>query len=84
MNEPALFYTDKGVAAAFRRARELEGGSADYESMWYIKDAFNSIANNPEDYRRFYHRMDGKQVRHDRVHNLYGAMMTRATAEGFR
>ena len=32
----------------------------------------------------FYHLLDGKPVRHDLVHNLYGAGMTRATAECFR
>ena len=84
MNEPALFYTDERVAAAFRRAQELCTGQVDYEAMWGLKDAFNSIANNPEDYRSFFHDIDGRPVRHDRVHNLYGAFMTRATAEAFR
>ncbi len=84
MNEPALFYTEERVGAAFRRAEELRGGNVDYESMWYLKDAFNSIANNQDDYCSFYHEVGGRPVRHDRVHNLYGAFMTRATAEGFR
>ena len=84
MNEPALFYTDERVEAAFRRAEELHGGGADYEAMWGLKDAFNSIANNPEDYASFYHEAEGNRIRHDRVHNLYGAFMTRSTAEGFR
>ena len=84
MNEPALFYTDERVEAAFRRAEELHSGGADYEAMWGLKDAFNSIANNPEDYRSFFHAPDGVPVRHDRVHNLYGAFMTRASAEAFR
>ncbi len=84
MNEPALFYTDERVEAAFRRAEELHSGGADYEAMWGLKDAFNSIANNPEDYRSFFHEPDGVPVRHDRVHNLYGAFMTRASAEAFR
>ncbi|MCR5296331.1 MAG: alpha-glucosidase [Clostridiales bacterium] len=84
MNEPALFYTDGTVSKAFRRAEELQKGSVDYEAMWFLKDAFNSIANNMDDYRSIYHFPDGKPVRHDRVHNLYGAFMTRASAEGFR
>ena len=84
MNEPALFYTDERVASAFRRAEELRSGNVDYEAMWGLKDAFNSIANNPEDYRSFRHEVGGKSVPHDRVHNLYGAFMTRATAEAFR
>ena len=83
MNEPALFYTDDRVTAAFRRAEELRSGNVDYEAMWGLKDAFNSIANNPDDYRSFWHETDGRSVRHDRVHNLYGAFMTRATAEAF-
>ncbi len=35
-----------------------------------------SIANNPEDYKRFYHNVDGKKIRHDKVHNLFGYNMT--------
>ena len=84
MNEPALFYTDERVDEAFRRAEELRSGNVDYESMWWLKDAFNSLPNNMNDYRSFYHEVDGRPVRHDLVHNLYGAGMTRATAEGFR
>ena len=84
MNEPALFYSDEGIADAFSRVEELRSGETDYESMWWLKDAFNGIANNMDDYRRFYHRIGNTSVRHDRVHNLYGAGMTRATAEGFR
>ena len=84
MNEPALFYSDEGVAEAFAAADRIRSGGVDYEDAWGLKDAFSGIANSPEDYRRFFHLVDGKPVRHDRVHNLYGAGMTRATAEGFR
>ncbi len=84
MNEPALFHSDEGVAEAFALADRIRAGQVDYEAAWGLKDAFAGIANNPEDYRRFYHLVDGRPVRHDLVHNLYGASMTRATAEGFR
>ena len=84
MNEPALFYSDEGVADAFAKVEAIRGGEVDFETTWWLKDAFNGIANNPEDYRRFYHLVDGKSVRHDLVHNLYGAGMTKATADGFR
>ena len=84
MNEPALFYSDEGVADAFAKVEAIRGGEVDFETTWWLKDAFNGIANNPEDYRRFYHLVDGKPVRHDLVHNLYGAGMTKATADGFR
>ena len=84
MNEPALFYSDEGLADAFAAADRIRAGGVDYESTWWLKDVFNGMANSMDDYRRFYHLVDGKPVRHDRVHNLYGAGMTRATAEGFR
>lgn len=84
MNEPALFYSDEGLADAFAAADKIRAGGVDYESTWWLKDVFNGMANSMDDYRRFYHLVDGKPVRHDRVHNLYGAGMTRATAEGFR
>ncbi len=84
MNEPALFYTERGVREAFRRADELRSGRVDYEAMWDMNHVFNSIANNPEDYRSFFHEADGRKIRHDRVHNLYGAFMTRAAADSFR
>ena len=84
MNEPALFYSDEGVADAFAAVDRIRAGNVDYETAWFMKDVFSGMANNAEDYRRFYHLVDGKPVRHDLVHNLYGAGMTRATAEGFR
>ncbi len=84
MNEPALFYTEERVSAACRRVEEIRNSAGDYESVWFLKDAFNSIANNPEDYTAFYHGPDGQKIRHDKVHNLYGAFMTRAAADGFR
>ena len=84
MNEPALFYSDEGVAEAFAAADKIRSGDVDYESTWWLKDVFSRMANNPDDYRRFFHLVDGRPVRHDLVHNLYGAGMTKATAEGFR
>ena len=84
MNEPALFYSDEGVADAFAKVETIRGGNVDFETTWWLKDAFNGIANNMDDYRRFYHLVDGKPVRHDLVHNLYGAGMTKATADAFR
>lgn len=48
-----------------------------------VRDIMGSLQNSPKDYKRFYHKMNGKMVRHDLVHNLYGFNMTRAAAEGF-
>ncbi len=79
MNEPAIFYSPEGLA----EARELAGGefAKDTEGKthpWEMQDKMLSIANNPEDYKRFYHNVDGKKIRHDKVHNLFGYNMTRA------
>lgn len=36
-----------------------------------------------EEYKKFYHNVDGKRIPHDQVHNLYGYNMTRAAGEAF-
>ena len=48
-----------------------------------MQSALRNVANNPEDYRRFYHNVDGRKIRHDKVHNLFGYNMTRAAGEAF-
>ena len=84
MNEPALFYSEESLAEAFEKADALRGQNLGIDGAFSLQATFGGIANNAEDYRRFYHRVEGRQVRHDKVHNLYGAMMTRAAGEGFR
>jgi len=84
MNEPALFYSEESIAEAFAVADQLRNENLDINSAFALKDAFNGTANAMADYRRFYHEVDGKTIRHDKVHNLYGAFMTRAADEGFR
>ena len=83
MNEPALFYTPESLEAAYAKAEALRETNLGIYETFALKDAFLNLANNREDYRRFYHEIDGRTVRHDKVHNLYGGMMTRAAAEGF-
>ncbi len=83
MNEPALFYSEDSLAECFAKLDELRGKNLDIHSVFGLKDAANGVANNMDDYRRFYHVLDGQRVRHDKVHNLYGAMMTRAADQGF-
>ena len=84
MNEPALFYSLESLQAAFDMADKLREENLGIQGAFALKDAFNNTANNPEDYRRFYHQVEGRTIRHDKVHNLYGAYMTRAAGEGFR
>ncbi|MCT4606904.1 MAG: DUF5110 domain-containing protein [Marinisporobacter sp.] len=84
MNEPAIFYTDRGLKEAIEHAKTSENENLDIYTFFGLKDSFMNLSNNMEDYKSFYHRIDGELIRHDQVHNLYGYNMTRAAAEGFR
>lgn len=82
MNEPALFYTPQGLAAAKARADELSSDpNPGVYTFFTLRDVFH-VQNQQEDYERFYHKLNGQWVRHDKIHNLYGAYMTRAAHEG--
>lgn len=88
MNEPAIFYSEEGIRAVnqamVEHVKELE--SADNATMvpWDVRSCIDQLQNSPEDYRRFYHNVNGKMVRHDLVHNLYGFNMTRAAGEALQ
>ena len=70
MNEPALFSTQYRPRAA---QPDLDRGDPDQPER--------HIA----DFKDFFHRLeDGRTVSNYEVHNLYGAMMTRASGEGLR
>ena len=83
MNEPAIFYSSEGLAEAKELAGEFAKDTEGKIHSWEMQDKMLSIANNPEDYKRFYHNVDGKKIRHDKVHNLFGYNMTRAAGEAF-
>ena len=83
MNEPAIFYTEDHLKEVFSQVKEFEKKEMDIWGFFDFKDVVGSIANNPEDYRRFWHDFNGRKVRHDRVHNLYGFYMTRSASEAF-
>lgn len=83
MNEPAIFYTEDHLAEVFEKLDDYKGKNLDIWSFFKFKDLVGSIANNAEDYRRFYHEYKGQKIRHDKVHNLYGYNMTKAAGEAF-
>ena len=84
MNEPALFYSQETLEEALDLAESCRGKNLEVDDSFHLKAVFQGLANNMDDYRRFYHEVGGKRIRHDRVHNLYGYNMTRAAAEGFK
>ena len=83
MNEPALFHTPEGLKRAKEAAREFIQEEDEKCSVWGLNSVLGGLANNPEDYKNFYHNINGQMVRHDKVHNLYGYHMTRAAGEAF-
>ncbi len=75
MNEPSIFYSEaSGHAGLFKLGL----------SHIAPRLAERLAMNTRDDYRYFYHRIGGKTVCHHDVHNLYGALMTRASAQGLQ
>ena len=83
MNEPAMFYTEEGIAEAKEYLENFDFAANDPGKFFELRERMSGLSNRMKDYESFYHNMDGTIVRHDQVHNLYGANMTRAAAEGF-
>ena len=83
MNEPAIFYSAKGLKEAYEKAARLRGEELDLTHFFALKDTFARLDNSPDDYASIYHEIGGRPVNHLRVHNLYGASMTRAAGEFF-
>lgn len=80
MNEPAIFYSREGLAERLNHPPvPNEDGTLDQfaQAIGWL-----NVSNAPEDYARFYHKVNGKMIRHDKVHNLFGYNMTRAASEG--
>ncbi len=82
MNEPALFYSERGIAEARKELTRLLDMNLGLDAFFHLKDVLMGMQNNREDYKSFYHKYAGQTVRHDKVHNLYGGFMTKAAHEG--
>ncbi len=53
MNEPAIFYSEKGLKEAIELAKESEHKNLDIYSFFELKDKFNNIMNNLDDHKSF-------------------------------
>ncbi|MBU3137723.1 alpha-glucosidase [Clostridium gasigenes] len=82
MNEPAIFYSEQGLKKAFDKIEEYKGKNLDIYSFFELKDTILGLSNSNNDYNSFYHNVDGKKVKHNDIHNLYGYNMTKSAAEG--
>lgn len=85
MNEPSLFYSPERLRAFLNDMAALrEKDNIEQEEFFpRVVDGAMGLMNSPADYASFYHEADGRKVRHDQVHNLYGGSMTRAAGEAF-
>ena len=68
MNEPSIFFTKKSVLSL--RADRLPGEDDRFQKGVRLRD-----------YKSFYHTIGSETVVHHDVHNLYGSLMTRSSAE---
>lgn len=84
MNEPAIFYSDKGLERAFREVEKYREISLDANTFFTCRDVFSRLSNSQEDYNAFYHNYNGKRYKHNDVHNLYGYFMTKSAQEAFK
>lgn len=83
MNEPAIFYSEDHLNEVFDKIDDYKSMNLDVNTFFEFKDMVIGIANNTDDYKRFYHSYKGETIRHDKVHNLFGYNMTRAAGEAF-
>ncbi len=83
MNEPAIFYTEKRLADVIERVTELSKGNMGIYDYFEFTGLVNGISNNVDDYKQFFHNINGEMIPHDKVHNLYGYNMTKAAGEAF-
>lgn len=83
MNEPAIFYSEKHLREVFDKIEEYEKANLDVDSFFQFTGMVSGIANNEKDYQSFYHNYRGENIRHDKVHNLFGYYMTRRASEAF-
>ncbi len=85
MNEPSLFYSPERLRAFLDDMAALrEKDNIEQEEFFpRVVGGAMGLMNSPADYASFYHEVDGRKVRHDQVHNLYGGSMTRAAGEAF-
>lgn len=83
MNEPSIFYSDEGMADFKEFMQMYLNDESGQIPFFAVQWKAGTLANSAEDYKRFYHNVDGQMVRHDKVHNLFGYNMTRAAGEAF-
>lgn len=84
MNEPAVFYSEKGLDSAVDKIAALKGKNIGIYDFFDLKDTVLGLSNSAADYSAMYHSVDGETVCHDKVHNLFGFNMTKSASDAFK
>lgn len=85
MNEPAFFYTPRGMKELYDSIDELRKDENPGFKIFFAKMMYEKIQNSKEDFKAFYHiDKHGEKINHIDIHNLYGTFMSRATIKGLK
>ena len=84
MNEPAIFYSEKGLENALDKVASYKGKNIGIYDFFGLKDTVLGLSNSYEDYSSMYHNVGGKMICHNKVHNLYGFNMTKSASDAFK
>jgi len=83
MNEPAIFYTPRGLESAMDKVASMRGSNVGINEYFQLLGVFNDVSRDPIDLNSFYHDTPQGKIVHMDVHNLFGYNMTRAAQEAF-
>lgn len=83
MNEPAIFFAQDRMDSTIDEIASLKRENQDLSTFERFMGLVGGLANNAEDFKKFYHETENGKVSHDKVHNLFGYNMTRAAGEAF-
>ena len=76
MNEPAIFYSE------YSKKQSVIDLVLNFLIKSRAERKNNGEPSAYKDYANFFHEVEGKKLCHHDVHNLFGALMTRAAGEG--
>lgn len=76
MNEPAIFYSE------YSKKQPFWDWVLSFLSKSWAERHASKESNAYKDYKNFYHLINGERVLHQKVHNLYGGLLTQAAGEG--
>lgn len=83
MNEPSIFYTEKRLDETIDKIASLKGKNLGIQEFFGMTGLMGALSQNRDDYKYYYHNVNGERVCHEKVHNLFGYNMTRAAGEAF-